>query len=250
MARPQPRELEVLNSALISPHMLRITLGGEQMADFPVEQESAYVKLLLPQPGDERPLMRTYTIRRQRADEIDIDFALHEHAGPASSWAQAAGVGDRISIAGPGGKKLINSDADWLLLAGDMTALPAIAVNLEQLPAAARGYAVIAVSEEGDRQPLAHPPGVEVHWLVTDPFKDGTMALLNHIRALPRLPGKGAVWAACEFDVMRQLRQYFRAEHQVPASHRYISSYWKQGLNEEQHKQVKRVEEAVFAGTE
>jgi len=230
--------------------MLRITLGGEGMADFPEEQESAYVKLLFPQAGSERPLMRTYTVRHQRAGEIDIDFALHGHAGPASGWAQTAAVGDRILVGGPGAKKMIDADADWVLLAGDMTALPAISVNLEQLPASARGYAVIAVSDEADCQALVHPPGVELHWLVTDPFEHGASALLEHIRTLAPLPGRVSVWAACEFDAMRQLRQYFRREVPVPTAQRYISSYWKLGLSEEQHKQVKRVDEEVFAGAE
>ena len=68
MNKPAPRELEVIRSTYITPYMLRITLGGAGLAGFPVDQESAYIKLLFPQAG-ERPLMRTYTIRQQRDDE-------------------------------------------------------------------------------------------------------------------------------------------------------------------------------------
>lgn len=240
MPRPAPRELQVLRTTPITPHMLRITLGGAGMQDFPPEQESAYVKLLFPQPGDARPLMRTYTVRRQRGGEIDIDFVLHDHTGPASAWAQSAQVGDRILVGGPGARKLINPDADWFLLAGDMTALPAISVNLEMLPETARGWAVIAVAGETDIQSLLHPPGIDIHWIVDSPMHEGEYAILEHIRGLPWPDGRVSVWAACEFGEMRQLRQYFRTERELPASHRYVSSYWKRGLSEDQHKQVKR----------
>lgn len=84
MNRPAPRELTVIGKSQVTPHMLRITLGGDGFVGFPAKQESAYIKLLFPQPGDERPLMRTYTIRQQRVNEIDVDFVLHDTDGPAS----------------------------------------------------------------------------------------------------------------------------------------------------------------------
>ncbi|MCW8128252.1 siderophore-interacting protein [Microbulbifer halophilus] len=240
MARPPSRELEVIGAAYVTPHMLRLTLGGSGMAGFPAEQESAYVKLLFPQGEDRRPLMRTYTIRHQRAEEIDIDFVIHDHTGPASSWAQGARQGDRIEVAGPGSRKLINPDADWFLLAGDMTALPAISVNLEMLPETARGYAVLSVVDEADIQPLECPAGIDIHWLVNpEPQEEGS-AIREHIDTLPRLEGQPSIWCASEFAEMRQLRQYFRRECPVPNSHRYISSYWKKGASEDRHKVIKR----------
>ncbi|MCX2836302.1 siderophore-interacting protein [Microbulbifer thermotolerans] len=239
MAKPMMRELQVLRSAYVTPHMLRLTLGGEEMDGFPPDQESAYVKLLFPQPGQARPLMRTYTIRQQREGEIDIDFVMHEHTGPASSWARRARPGDRITIGGPGARKLINPEADWFLLAGDMTALPAISVNLESLPASARGYAVISVLDEADIQPLHHPAGVDIQWVIDHQEGENDFTILAQIEKLDWLQGQASVWAACEFSEMHQLRRYFR-QRGVPNSHRYISSYWKKGLSEDQHKLVKR----------
>ena len=122
MPRPAPRTLKVIRSNFLTPHMLRVTLGGPELANFPKDQESAYVKLIFPQPVDGHSLTRTYTISGQRHNEIDVDFAIHAGEGPASTWAMNAQPGNRILVGGPGPRKLINTSADWFLLAGDMTA--------------------------------------------------------------------------------------------------------------------------------
>lgn len=100
MAKPTPRMLEVLDAKYITPNMRRVTLGGNGLSDFPEDQESAYIKLLFPQPNDTRPLMRTYTVSAQRDDAIDVDFALHDAEGPASMWARNAQPGQQILVGG------------------------------------------------------------------------------------------------------------------------------------------------------
>jgi NADPH-dependent ferric siderophore reductase len=216
--------------------MLRVTLGGVEMASFPQDQESAYVKLIFPDPVDGHSLTRTYTVSEQRQNEIDVDFALHAGEGVASNWAMRAEPGNRIRVGGPGPRKLINMDADWFLLAGDMTALPAINVNLGLLPRDARGYVVLEVIDESDIQPVKPPPGIEVHWVVCPSADISGSTLLNRIEQLTWLPGQPAVWAACEFHSMRALRKYLRLQCQWPKGYLYVSSYWKIGCTEDQHK--------------
>lgn len=240
MAKPAPRELDVIRSAYVTPHMLRVTLGGENIATLPEDQASAYVKLIFPQSGEARPLMRTYTIRHQRKDEIDIDFMIHDEAGPASGWAKKTQPGDRILVGGPGARKLINPEADWFVLAGDMTALPAISVNIELLPQDARGYAVIEVLDERDIQDLPKPAGFDIHWVINPAPDSYRSVILERLQQLPLLDGEPSVWVACEFSSMRQLRQEFKRERVIPKSHLYISSYWKMGSSEDQHKVAKR----------
>lgn len=242
MAKPEPRDLDVLRSTLVTPHMRRITLGGAGMADFPEDQASAYIKLAFPQGEGERPATRTYTVRHQRAGEIDVDFVLHDIAGPASTWAANAKSGDSIRVGGPGPRKLIHSDADWFLLAGDMTALPAISVNLELLPDHAQGFAVIEVIDEADIQPLQHPDDVHIRWVVNPEPDPAGSILTDHIRQLHWREGQPAIWAACEFNGMRKLRHYFKQERAVPKTHVYVSSYWKMGSSEDQHRQAKRAD--------
>jgi len=244
MAKPAPRVLEVKGIKDITPNMRRITLGGEGMQGFPVDQESAYIKLLFPQLQNEKPIMRTYTIIKQRGDEIDVDFVLHglNHKGakgPASHWAKTCVIGDSILIGGPGAKKLINPQADWFLLAGDMTALPAITVNLAQLPTDAVGYAVMEVLSKEDIQPLQKPEHLAIEWVINPVSTDNRYPLLDRIKTLDWLDGEVAVWTACEFNSMRALRQYFK-QKEVAKSHLYISSYWKLDSSEDEHKVVKR----------
>ena len=244
MAKPTPRMLDVISSKYLTPHMCRVTLGGAGLTDFPADQESAYIKLIFPQGDDTRPLMRTYTVSLQRDDEIDVDFALHETEGPASTWARNAQVGEQILVGGPGPKKLINNEADWFLLIGDMTALPAITVNLAQLPADAHGYAVLQITTAADKQLLKKPDNVDIHWVINahpnaHPNEQSS-PLLDRIKTLTWLAGQPAVWAACEFHSMRALRHYFKVDRPIPKTYLYISSYWKVDSTEDQHKIVKR----------
>ncbi len=83
--------------------MQRVTLGGPGLGDFPQGQEGGYLKLFLGEGANGKPIVRTYTIRHQRKDALDIDFALHgdDAAGPATRWALRAEPGERSWSAAP-----------------------------------------------------------------------------------------------------------------------------------------------------
>ncbi|MFC0337534.1 NADPH-dependent ferric siderophore reductase, contains FAD-binding and SIP domains [Kushneria avicenniae] len=246
MSRPTPRVFTVLDKTLITPHMLRVTLGGDGMVTFPEDQAGTYIKLMFTR-NDGTSLMRTYTVRAQRKDAIDVDLVLHEDGGPAAQWVEQAVPGDTLEIGGPGPRKRVDQTADWYLLAGDMTALPAISDNLENLPAHARGHAVIEVLSEAEVQPLDKPDGIQLHWVINEHPGENSDVLINAVRGIYWQDGRPAVWAACEFSAMRRLRHYFKVEREVARSDLYISSYWKLGMNEERHKTAKR-EDAEQAG--
>ena len=127
-----------------------------------------------------RGCMRTYTVRewRDEARELVVDMVLHTdeagHSGPAASWAETAEIGRRLHIIGPsrdhdgdyGGIEFRSGDADQLLLAGDETAVPAIASILESLVGGSvRGKAVIEVPSPADVLDLTLPDGFEIEWL-------------------------------------------------------------------------------------
>ncbi|GAB3475122.1 siderophore-interacting protein [Marinomonas epiphytica] len=245
MNAPKTRQLIVIDKAQITPNMIRVTLGGDEISSLPSNQEGGYIKLIFPTDGSR--IMRTYTIRSQSPDSIDVDFVVHNEAGPASSWAANCKAGDSIIVGGPGPAKLNNPEADWHLLVGDMTALPAISVNLEALPDNAKGYALIEIMTEQDIQTIKHPVGVEVKWLINPTPGIDSQFLLNNVKQLNWLEGQASVWAACEFSSMKALRPYFKQEKQISKDYFYLSSYWKLGINEEEHKTVKRIDAEQFA---
>lgn len=238
-AKRLTRTLTVLAKRELTPHMLRITLGGPELDGFPPDQAGGYVKLRI--PGDtDRGAVRTYTVRAQTASGLELDFALHpESPGPASRWAMGCRLGDTLEIGGPGSTQRPNPSADWFLFAADSAGLPAVASHLERLPASARGFAVLEVPGPEDRLELAVPKGVQLRWLFRS---EGPDSLESAVRALPWLDGQASAWVACELSQMRAMRTYLRDERGLDRDALYISSYWKRGLDEDAHKRAKRAD--------
>jgi len=244
MPKSAPRRYTVLNRQLVTPHMLRLTFGGDGMAEFPADQESAYIKLMVPHGedvnGNAQTTMRTYTVRYQRDDEIDVDVVLHDDGGPAAAWASEARPGDTILIGGPGPAKRLPENADWNLLVGDMTSLPAIGANLERLSPSAKGYAIIEVTSESDIQWFDLPEGMRINWLINPHPGSDSRRLVDTLREFDWPSGTPGIWVACEFSAMRQLRRHLIDERGVGKRDMYISSYWKLGASEDGHRVVKR----------
>jgi NADPH-dependent ferric siderophore reductase len=258
MPRDLPYPLVVSQSQRISPNMQRITLQGQGLAEFKTDDEGSYVKLAFPVEGksslrsssavdsDARVIMRTYTIRKFNPVDLtlDIDFVLHgefgKNSGPASTWAAQTKPGDSMLMFGPGKVKAATLEVDWFLFAGDMTALPAISCQLEQLPAHATGYAVIEINSEQDQQSLKIPEGIDILWVINPHPDTENTVLSDAVKMLPWLPDTPSIWAACEFSNMRLLRAYFKKDKQVSRDQLYISSYWKIGQSEDKHKVIKK----------
>jgi NADPH-dependent ferric siderophore reductase len=189
--------VEVRGTSRLSPSFLRVTLTGPDLDRFADNGYDQRIKLVFPLPGNDfadlptgpdwfpqwralpdhrRNPIRTYTVRAVRpgARELDVDMVLHGDGGPASRWAEAARPGDPLAVIGPdagypgdhGGVEFRPpADAGLVLLAGDETAVPAVAAILERLPGNVRGEALLEVPDLDDRLPLIAPPGVRVGWL-------------------------------------------------------------------------------------
>lgn len=237
--------------------MLRLVLEADFLSEFPVDGIGGYIKFAFDRSGQpvssadtpDSIKLRTYTIRALDAasGQLTVDCVLHGddpgHDGPASAFARTAQVGDRIAIAGPGGVKSLAPDADWYLMAGDMTALPAIAAKLELLSASKThilGHLVVELSDPGDAHYLSVPQGLELHTFINPDPAENTSGLIETVRALPWRDGKVFAWCACEFGRMRAFRDYARSERLIGLDDRYVSSYWMLGHTEEGHKAEKK----------
>lgn len=225
--------LTVLRSERISPHLVRVVLGGAGFDDFaPSEFTDSYVKLLFQADGAE--ITRTYTVRSvdPTAREIAIDFVVHGDDGIAGPWAERVQPGETISMFGPGGAYAPRTDADWHLLAGDESAIPAIAVALAALPAGTKAKVFVEVGSVLDEIAFETAADIELTWVHRE---DAPESLLGDaVRSAEWLPGVAQVFIHGEARVvMSDLRKYVRNERGVAAEWASISGYWRRGHTEE-----------------
>ncbi|CNH72129.1 siderophore-interacting protein [Yersinia pekkanenii] len=187
----------------ISPSLLRCVFEGAEINRMKLEAPDQRIKLLFPaedgqipqlekgddwyrrymaMPKQQRPVMRTYTLRALRADdnEMDVEFVLHGVTGPASAWATYAKPGDAIQVVAPNAEYPLDSGGyEWApptqmtqaLLIADETALPAAVAILEQLllqtnPPPVQAFFEVPVA--GDCINLERYPFAQVHWLPRD----------------------------------------------------------------------------------
>ncbi|MDP9167767.1 MAG: siderophore-interacting protein [Actinomycetota bacterium] len=260
----------VVRSERLTPHMIRVVLGGGFSTFIPSDFADSYVKVVLPRSGTDvstlptpltldsfgdlpeayRPVVRTYTVRRVDTErgEISIDFVVHGEHGVAGPWAASVQTGDPAYLMGPSGAYSPDPAADWHLLAGDEAGLPAISAALEAMAPDAVGLAFIEVSGPDDEIELIAPEGVQIRWiyrggradLVPEDQAGDHAPLIAAVREALWLPGQVQVFIHGEAQaVMHNLRSYVRKERGVDAKWASISGYWRRGRTEETFRQWK-----------
>lgn len=251
---PYFREMRVVREVQVTPRMRRLTLVGDDLRRF--SHDGHHMRLLLaPEKGGTpvwpvmaadgrqawpegpRPVSRVYTIRRidVGAGEIDIDFVLHEgEETPGATFAVEARRGDTVGMTGPGGGEL--RDADWYLLAGDETALPAIGRMLEEMPAGKKAVALIEIADGKERQDLKTDASLELRWLSRDGRPAGTTTLLvDAVKALA-FPSENTsvfVWVGCEHAAAREIRAHLRTDRRLHRRSHLVAAYWRRGAGGE-----------------
>ncbi|MFE6051810.1 siderophore-interacting protein [Kitasatospora sp. NPDC056446] len=257
---PRVRETRVLRTERITPHMVRLVLGGEGLRDFDAtEFTDHYVKVLFaptaveyPEPFDlarireeypreQWPVTRTYTVRAwdQALRELTVDFVVHGDEGLAGPWAARAEPGETVRILGPGGGYAPEADADWHLLVGDESALPAIAAALERMPSGAVVHAFVEVADASEEQKIVSPAAVELTWLHRGERPVGE-ALVEAVRALEFPAGTVSAFVHGEAGFVKELRRQLRVEHAVPRERLSVSGYWRFGQNDDAWRATKR----------
>lgn len=268
--RSPPRMMEVLSSTRISRQLIRITFGGPELAGFGPGWPAAHIKLFFPRAhqsvprlptlaadgrpvwpeAGESPVVRTYSLRRHDLQQqtLEVDFVLHEPKGPAAQWAESARPGMRVGLAGPGGPSPMLRPADWYLLAGDLSALPAISALLEALPSDARGFVFVQLENDLDKQVLQVPSGVQVTWLITSGQTSACTDLVQTIQHAVWPGGTPQVWLAGENAPVVRLRDLLLSRFPGSRAAMYAVPYWKSRQTEEQyHKERHRVMDELAA---
>jgi NADPH-dependent ferric siderophore reductase len=249
---------EVVGVRQLTPHMRRVTFSGPDLAGVVSAGLDQRIKLFFPLPGqtdpvvpegenwypeframpeNERPFMRTYTIRhfRPEALEMDVDMLAHGDTGPGSIWAGAATPGDRVAILAPdaGHTPILGyefappADTEWLLLAGDDTALPAITAIIEAQPAGRLVHAFVEVASAAEMLPMVSPADLRMTWLsrAGRPATNGGL-LCEAIRRTEFPAGKPYAWLAGESSATKDLRRHLVNEREIDKELIYFSGYW------------------------
>ncbi|MFF2064894.1 siderophore-interacting protein [Streptomyces sp. NPDC058200] len=257
---PQAREAQVVRTEWITPHMVRLVLGGEGPAELGAgEFTDHYIKVLFAPEGvtypepfdmeriraefprDQWPTTRTYTVRAwdPAAGEMTVDFVVHGDEGLAGPWAARAKPGDTMRFLGPGGGYAPDPAADWHLLVGDESALPAIAASLERAPAGAVVRAFVEIPGPAEEQKIATPDGIEITWLHRGSRPVGE-ALVAAVRGLDFPDGDVHAFVHGEAGFVKELRRHLRMERSIPRERLSISGYWRLGQTDEAWRAVKR----------
>ena len=267
---PRPQTvLEVVRTERITPHMVRVVLGGEGFAAFherwaAKKATDQYVKLLFADPAlgltppydmdalrqtlapEQMPVRRTYTVRAVDAEAgtVSVDFVVHGDEGLAGPWAAQAQPGEQVAFMGPGGAYRPDAEADWHVLAGDEAALPAMAAALEDMAARlpqARGVALIDVAGPQDEQDIVAPAGVQVRWLHRGgEFTPETARWVAELEALEFGAGRVQAFVHGEREQVKAARRHLTDVRGLDRRQMSVSAYWAHGRAEEAFQAEKR----------
>jgi NADPH-dependent ferric siderophore reductase len=217
--RAQQYDAQVLRREPLSAHLVRLTLGGAGLATFestgiPDEWVGVVV------PGQFQS--RYYTVRAWAGGELTVDVVIHQ-TGLVTEWAARDCVGDTVTITEPKGSFAMPEGAAWLLLVGDLTALPAMARIVESTDVPTRIWAEVLDDPESLEGYL--PDGSDVTWL--SPPDDGASRLAEVVEDIDWPPGEGYFWMAGESAQMRAIRKHLMRGRRLPSAAYDVMGYWR-----------------------
>lgn len=224
---PRRRQVNVARVLPLGAGFVRVVFEGESLEGFTSLGFDDHVKFIFDDSAGGEPIRRDYTPRRFDAArrELTIDFAVHG-GGRASDWARQAAPGQEAMIGGPRGSMIVPTDYDWHLLAGDLTALPAIGRRLAELPATAQSIIVVQAAELDVLEMAQCTARVELHQVKT------AEDMVAAIDALQLPGGEGYVWCAGEAASMARLRALLIDEKSHPQEAMRVAAYWKRGASD------------------
>jgi NADPH-dependent ferric siderophore reductase len=225
----------VTEVAEVSPRLVRVRFSGA--SGFDGVQPAASLRLLVPTgddlvmpawngneyllPDGTRPPVRTLTPLPVAGGGLDVEVVVHGN-GPASDWAQAARVGQRAALSGPGRGYEV-PDAARFVIVGDESAIPAIGQLLAALPARAVAASEVHVEVASPSAQVDLP--ADVHWHVSDRPGEALVAAVSGAT----IDDGTRVWVAGEAAAVQRARRHLFDERGVPRAMTWVRGYWKHG---------------------
>jgi NADPH-dependent ferric siderophore reductase len=212
--RTRQYDAQVLRRDQLSPHLLRLVLGGPGLASFAsTGVPDEWVGLVVPGQFQSR----YYTVKSWSGSELVLDVVVHE-VGLVTEWAARDVVGETVTISEPKGSFDIPTDAAWLMLVGDLTALPAIARISSEVDVPTRIWAEVP-------DDLSAYLSGDVTWLT--PPGEGLSNLAAVVESIDWPAGDGYFWMAGESAQMRAIRKHLMRERCLPSSAYDVMGYWR-----------------------
>ncbi len=199
----------------LSPHLVRLTLSVNPAFESTGVPDE-WVGLVVPGQFQSR----YYTVRSYAAGVLVLDVVVHD-VGLVTEWVVRDGcVGSTVTVTEPKGSFAMPVDAAWLLLVGDLTAMPAMARIAESAQVPTRIWA-----EVPDDLPGYLPDGVDVTWL-EPPGGEGSR-LAEVAEGIDWPVGRGYFWMAGESAQMRAIRRHLMRERRLPSTAYDVMGYWR-----------------------
>jgi NADPH-dependent ferric siderophore reductase len=199
----------------LSPHLVRLTLAVDPTFESTAIPDE-WVGLVVPGQFQSR----YYTVRSYAGGQLVLDVVVHEE-GLVTEWVVRDDcVGSTVTLTEPKGSFDPPGDAVWLMLVGDLTALPAMARIAETTSLPTRVWA-----EVPDDLPAYLPPGTDVTWLVSP--DDGSSRLAEVVESLDWPAGQGYFWMAGESAQMRAIRKHLMRDRHLAAAAYDVMGYWR-----------------------
>ena len=250
----------VVTTEWLTPTLVRVVLGGEGLAGFPVPDDTdTYVNVAIPpadapydavfspadvresHPKDVWPARRRYTVRGWDAGTglLTLDFVVHGH-GAGGPWAASAAPGDVLVFEGPGSGFHPDPSADWHLLVGDESALPAIAVSLEAIPAGSRAVVRLVCDGPEFEVLLSCPGELDLVWLHRTGTAGDADLLADAVAEVSFPTGRVHAFVHGEADEIRAIRRHLINDRGVARADMSCSPYWRRTMTDEAWRAVKR----------
>ncbi len=251
----------VTTTQQLTPSLVRVVLGGGDLAALSMpDATDAYVNVAIPPPGapyddifvpaDVRerfpketwPARRRYTVRSwdPTAQVLTLDFVVHGDTGVAGPWAAGVQVGDVLVFEGPNGGYLPDADADWHLMVGDESALPAIAASLEILTPGAKAVVRLVCDGPAHELELSSPGEVDLLWLHRAGVASDEDLLVSSVKVAAFPEGRVHAFVHGEAVEIREIRRHLLVDRGLTRADMSCSPYWRRDMADEAWRAVKR----------
>lgn len=227
---------------LVAPELQRLTMlgpdeffgllmpgEGQTLPDLSTVSGPNPRPVLADLPDAQRPALRWYTVRAHRpaVGEVDVDVVVHGDAGPGSAWVRRARVG-QVAAYQTGTACYRRGHGGHQVIAGDESAVPAIAAILEQLDDDVVPHVFVEVPSVHDDLPgmPSLPRGsITVVERGADPAGS---ALVTALRVAD-LPALTYAWACGEQALAAGVRRHLVDVRGLPKTSVYFCAYWVRG---------------------